>query len=91
MVGSTTELKPAGWRVTATTIYCDLVGDFVTILVHKDWSANCVWYNRYKREVADRKIDKKLKVKAEKCTGPECPHVIGYRDKLIKEEFGNGS
>ena len=31
-------MNTAKWQITAKTIYCDAVGDEVTILVHKDWS-----------------------------------------------------
>ncbi len=41
-----TKLQPAKWQITATTIHCDLVDDFVTIMVYKDWSTKCVWYSR---------------------------------------------
>ena len=86
-----TKLQPAGWQITATTIHCDFVDDFVTIMVNKDWSTRCAWYNRYKQKALEdkgKKFDKKIRLKMEKCEGPECPNVINYRDKLIKEEFG---
>jgi len=81
-----TELQPAKWQITATTIRCDLVDDFVTIMVHKDWLTKCAWYNRYKKKALGerkQKCDKKMKLKVEKCQGPECSYVTGYRDKLI--------
>ncbi len=86
-----TELKPAKWQITATTIRCELVDDFVTIMVNKDWSTRCAWYNRYKQKALEdkkHKFDKKINLKMEKCQGPECSYVIDYRDKLIKEESG---
>jgi len=85
-----TELQPAGWQITATTIHCDFVDDFVTLMVNKDWSTRCSWYNRYKQKALDdkgHKFDKKIRLKIEKCEGPECNNVINYRDKLIKEEL----
>jgi len=89
MTETKSELKPAGWQVTATTIHCDLVNDFVTIMVYKDWSTRCAWYGRYKQKALDgKKVDKKIKPQIEKCTGPECSNVTDYRDKLIGEEFG---
>ncbi|MBM4446594.1 MAG: hypothetical protein FJ023_04480 [Chloroflexi bacterium] len=86
-----TELKPAKWQITATTMRCELVDDFVTIMVNKDWSTKCVWYNRHKQKALEdkkQKSDKKMRLKIEKCNGPECSYVTDYRDKLIKEEFG---
>jgi len=86
-----TELQPAEWQITATTVHCDLVDDFVTIIVNKDWTTKCIWYKRYKQKALEdrkQKFDGNMRLKMEKCQGPECPYVIGYRDKLIKEEFG---
>ncbi len=85
------ELQPAKWQITATTTRCDLVDDFVTIMVNKDWSTKCAWYKRYKQRALEdkkQKFDKKIMLKMERCAGPECSYVTGYRDKLIKEEFG---
>ena len=82
-------LKPAGWQITATTIRCDLVDDFVTIMVNKDWSTKCNWYNRYKQKALEdkkQKVKKEIRLKIEKCSGPECSYVGDYRDKLIQEE-----
>ncbi len=84
-------LRPAGWQVTATTVRCDRVDDFVTIMVNRDWSASCVWYNRYKREApgpGKPGLDAVLRSRADRCIGPHCDLVTGYRDKLVKEEFG---
>jgi len=84
------ELQPAKWQITATTIHCDLVDDFVTIMVYKDWSTKCVWHSRYKQKAVEDKnykVDRKMRLKIEKCHGPECSYVKDYRDKLIKEEF----
>ena len=85
-----TELQPAKWQITATTIRCELVDDFVTIMVHKDWTSKCAWYNRYKQKALEdkkTKFDKKIKLKIEKCAGPACSYINDYRDKLIKEEL----
>jgi hypothetical protein len=85
------EPPPAKWQITATTICCDLVDDLVTIMVNKDWSTKCAWYNRHKKKALEgkkHKFDRKIMLKMEKCQGPECSYVTDYRDKLIKEEFG---
>jgi len=86
------QLQPAKWQITATTIHCDLVDDFVTIMVNKDWSTKCAWYSRYKQKAIEdkkHKFDGNIKLKMEKCQGPECSYVIDYKDKLLKEEFGD--
>jgi hypothetical protein len=82
------------WQVTATTIYCDRVGDEVTLLVHKDGSARCIGYNKYGKPSRQtlgllRKKSKQLKRNLE-CEGSECPRVIQYRDKLFAEEAEKG-
>jgi len=92
MTEAKVELKPAKWQITATTIRCDLVDDFVTIMVNNDWSMRCAWYNRYKQKALEdkkQKFDKAIRVKIEKCAGPECSYVTDYRDKLIQEESGS--
>jgi len=50
-----TELRPATWQITATTIRCALVDDFVTVVMHKDWSTNCTWCNRHKKKALEDK------------------------------------
>ena len=92
---STTEIKPAeGWQVTATTLMCDAIEDYVTIMVYKDWTAKCAWYNRYGEKKDNprelKRLDKKIRLKLEKCPGPSCQWVTGYRDKLQREETEKG-
>lgn len=89
MAKAETELQPANWQVTATTIHCELVEDFVTIMVNKDWTTRCAWYKRYKQEAledAKRKFSKAIRQKIEKCDGPECSYLTEYRAKLLREE-----
>ena len=83
-------ISMVNWQVTATTIYCDAVDDDITLLIHNDWTAKCVGYQRYHQpnketrklmEKKSRKLNRKLE-----CDGPECRYVIQYRDKLIAEE-----
>lgn len=69
--------KAADWRITATTIQCDLVGESVTVMVNGDWTYSCAWYQRNKH-------------KSGNCVGPDCPNVIRYRDKLIAENNNTG-
>lgn len=91
MPKSRTGMKPAKWQVTATTVRCEFVDDFVTIMVDKDWTTKCVWYRLHKQKALEgskQKFDRNIKLKIEKCQGPECSYVTKYRDKLIKEEFG---
>ena len=79
------------WQKTATTISCDAVDDFVTLLVSKDWSAKCVGYNKYGENIT-KDVAKELRKRGKKlgrelkCEGPECHRVIEYKDKLLAEE-----
>ena len=79
------------WQVTATTISCDAVDDYVTLLVYKDWSAKCVGYKKYGENIT-KDTAKTLHKKSEKlgrelkCEGPECHRLIAYKDKLFAEE-----
>ena len=89
MAEAKTDMAPGNWQVTATTIECDMVGDYVTIMVNKDWSTRCVWCTRYKKAAEEnpkQKFTKDIKAKIAKCQGPDCKYVLEYRDKLIKEE-----
>ena len=91
MIAARTDLKPGNWQITATTIRCDLVDDFVTVMVEKDWTTKCAWYNRYKQKALGekkQKFDKAIKSKIGKCAGPDCSLAIEYRDSLIQDEFG---
>jgi len=84
-----TDIAPAGWQVTATTLYCDMVDENVTIMVNRDWSCRCTWWSKYKsvaQQDPRHKFGKQLKVKIGQCRGPDCDYVLGYRDKLIAEE-----
>ncbi len=80
------DIEPGNWQITATTIRCDYVDDFVTIMIESDWTAKCVWYRRYKAAYPKAKLSRDVRSKIPLCKGPECPLVIRYRDKLIKEE-----
>ncbi len=89
MAEAKTDMAPANWQVTATTIDCDMVKEYVTIMVYKDWSCKCTWWSRYKKVAGEdpkHKFSKEIKDKIGKCQGPDCKYVIGYRDKLIGEE-----
>jgi hypothetical protein len=83
------ELKPAGWQITATTISCDMVSDYVTVMVHGDWTYSCTWCSRYKLAAAGnpkKRFSREIKSSIAACRGPDCSLVLAYRDKLIAEE-----
>lgn len=83
-------MDKASWQVTATTIYCDAVGDEVTLMVYEDWSVRCTGHDKYGepgREVLKllSKRSQQLKRQLE-CEGLDCHRVRGYRKKLLDEE-----
>lgn len=65
-----------GWQVTATTVECESVSDFATIMVQPDGTAKCSYVNR---EGKARDGRKKLKL----CKWPDCLLVAGFRDKAL--------
>jgi hypothetical protein len=79
------------WQVTAMTIYCDAVDDYVTIMVYKDWTTRCSGYHHY-IENPGREAVKMQKKRSRNlgrelaCEGPLDYRVTDYRDKLIAEE-----
>jgi hypothetical protein len=89
MIDARTDRNPGNWQLTATTVKCDYVDDFITLMVYKDWATKCTWYRKYKETSPSdkkRKLAKEIRQKVVKCAGPECPLAINYRDKLINEE-----
>ena len=78
------------WQIVATTIFCDAVGNEVTLLVDKDWSAKCTGYRKYSKPSKEilnllKGRSKQLKQRLE-CTGPVCYRVVQYKEKLFTEE-----
>jgi hypothetical protein len=65
-----------GWQVTATTVKCEFVSDFATIMVQPDGAAKCSYVNR---EGKARDGKKKLKI----CKWPECPLVAEFCHKAL--------
>jgi hypothetical protein len=65
-----------GWKVTATTLKCDYVADFATIIVRPDATAKCSYVNRYSEA-------KNAKAKMKNCKWPDCPLVAGFREQAL--------
>jgi hypothetical protein len=65
-----------GWKVTATTLKCDHVDDFATIMVQPDATAKCSHVNRYSSS-------KNAKQKMKNCKWPDCPLVAGFKEKAL--------
>lgn len=70
------------WQITAKTIYCDSVGEEVTIIIRKDWSARCTGHS----QPPGSGIPRNRNLNA--CEGLGCHSVIGYVNQLKQEESG---
>lgn len=89
MVEAREDIGPAGWQITATTMLCEVVADYVTVMVNRDWSCRCTWCDRYKLAAesgAKKKFSGAVRSKIAACRWPQCSYVLGYRDRLIAEE-----
>ncbi len=71
------------WQITATTIFCDAIGDEVTVMVYRDWSVKCTGQQKY--EESGKKRSRTSKGKAA-CTGTGCACIVRYKEKLLAEE-----
>jgi len=65
-----------GWQVTATTVKCEHVVDFATIMVQPDGTAKCSYVNRQTKAK-----DGKKKLKA--CKWPVCPLVTEFCHRAL--------
>jgi len=65
-----------GWQVTATTVQCQYVGDFATIMVKPDGSSKCSYVNRHSKA-------KDSKKKLRNCKWPNCPLVSGFQKQAL--------
>jgi len=89
MAEARTDIAPAGWQITATTLSCDRVSDYVTVMVYRDWSCRCTWCDRYKLAAETdlrQRFAGDIKAKIARCRWPGCDYVLDYRDRLIAEE-----
>ncbi|MFP3975976.1 MAG: hypothetical protein ACLFVK_07135 [Dehalococcoidia bacterium] len=79
------------WQVTAMTLYCDAVDDYVTIMVYPDGTTRCTGYQKY-GENPDKEAVKSLRKKSKqlgrqlRCEGPLDYRVTEYRDNLFAAE-----
>jgi hypothetical protein len=64
------------WHVTATTVSCEYVADFATIMVQMDGTAKCSIVNRYSNANGGKKTLKN-------CKWPACPLVADFSHKAL--------
>ncbi len=83
-------LPPAKWQTCVSTVKCDLIDEYVSIMVKNDWASSCTWYKQFKDLASGNhkrvNTDRKTRSKIALCQGPLCSYVVSYRDKLIQEE-----
>jgi len=79
------------WQITATTLFCDAVGDEVTVMVYQDWSVKCTGHRKYGEPGRNNQSPKVRQSKGKAgCAGPGCSRVIQYKEKLFSEESKRG-
>ena len=66
------------WQVTATTIFCDICRDEVTLLVYKDGRVKCTGTSRL--------LDKRKKTSNVTCSTRTCSQLADYKTRLDAEE-----
>ncbi len=83
-------LPPAKWQTCVRTIRCDIIDEYVSLMVKNDWTSLCTWYKQWKDPESSGqkglKPDKETRKRVALCQGPNCSFVSGYRDELIQEE-----
>jgi hypothetical protein len=78
------------WEVTATTIFCEAVGDEVTLVVYGNGAIKCSGRQKYDSPAKD--VKKSLAAKGKSsgkqlaCKGEGCVTVKQYRDKMLGEK-----
>jgi hypothetical protein len=78
---SGTEIIMVDWKVTATTIFCDVVNDEVTFIVSGDGTITCTGQQRYATP------GRQSGPTARTCAGDECRIKIQHREHML----GNGT
>jgi hypothetical protein len=72
------------WQMTATTIFCDDIGEEVTIMVYKDGKTRCTGYDLFTKLNADVK-SKKVSSDIE-CHGPVCRRVASIKISFFRKK-----
>jgi len=70
------EEQEMGWQVTATTVWCEWVGDFAVIMVHWDKTVQCAFYNRHSKNNEGKK-------RLKNCKWPNCPLVNEFKERVF--------
>lgn len=65
------------WQTTATTVNCEYVTDFATIMIRPDGTVKCSVVNRHSKAKDGNK--KRLR----SCKWPDCPLVDEFRKRAL--------
>jgi len=74
-------MEKPDWEITATTVYCEAVGDEVTLMVRADGACKCTGSQKYAAIVKKTRSKNK---KNRACNEVDCPTLNQYRDRLLK-------
>ena len=67
-----------GWRLTATTLFCETIKKWVPVIVYKDGSAQCGYYQRHAVVLKDAR---------HLCQGPEgCTLCAAYKEDVFNRD-----
>ncbi len=76
------------WELTATTVYCESVGDEVTLLVTADGTCRCTGRQKYAGP-GEETSKKGRRPGKPACAPTECAIMVQYREKVFGDK-GSG-
>jgi hypothetical protein len=74
-------MKKPDWEITATTVYCDALGDEVTLMVYADGACKCTGS---RKNTASGKKKRATDMTSRACAEADCLTLSRYRDSLLK-------
>ncbi len=74
------------WQVLFTTRFCDVVKDWVSILVYKDGTAKCAYFSKYIATESTRKEKRTQSKKTMVCKGPSCSLCTAYKEEVFRRD-----
>ena len=76
------------WQVTASTLPCDIVDDWVTIMVYPDGAVKCNHFNRIGPVTRKVQAQKDKSAEIFECKGPDCATAQDYKEKIFQQDSG---
>ena len=68
-----------GWKVTATKLFCDIVNEWVTVMVYHGGTTKCGYYERHLTEG-------KSNSKGEAQCHEKCTLLAAYKEDVFERE-----